>query len=80
MLTILKTFLSQITSENKLNKDVFVAALTMKDASLKDAAGEIADACADVTDDDECAAGEAIWECVAKESKDREVDLKKSMS
>lgn len=63
--------LSQFTEDYKLEKDVFVSGVAMKDATKKDEAGEIADACADVTDDDRCEAAEKVWQCIVNEAETR---------
>lgn len=63
-----------MTEDNKLSPEMLmliVAMKTMGDADLTAKFAEVAEACSEVTDDDECEAAFLIWECVKNESSAR---------
>jgi hypothetical protein len=69
----------KVIVNNKLSKDGFlkkVAMATGNDAEKIAKAGEVADACADITDEDRCEAAFKIGKCVKEESEKRGLNVK----
>jgi hypothetical protein len=66
-----------LMKDDKINKSGFLSVVSMKlkEQAEKDKAGEVADACKDVTDDERCESAYKIWKCVEKEAKERDLAL-----